>query len=118
VTSAVPASSRITNDPTAIFNRPHDYDGPFCQQLCALGPRLTQITLSTCWYVASTKIQPLCYSSRRPASLLIGEAELPQRRWAARFFPPAASATPKGRRLEGQVKSLPRQAKAKKNPPG
>src|SRR5229473_6033755 len=46
---AVPASSRIPNDPTAIFNRPHDYDGPFCQQRCALGPCLTQITLH-CFY--------------------------------------------------------------------
>jgi hypothetical protein len=40
-----------------------------------------------------------------------------ERRWAARFFPPAAPAAPKGRRLEGQTQKLAAVAKAKKNPP-
>jgi hypothetical protein len=40
-----------------------------------------------------------------------------ERRWAARFFPQAASAAPKGRRLEGQGQKL-AAAKGKEKPAG
>jgi hypothetical protein len=41
-----------------------------------------------------------------------------ERRWAARFFPPAASAAPKGRRLEGQGQKLAAASKGKGKPGG
>jgi hypothetical protein len=38
------------------------------------------------------------------------------RRWAARFAPPVASAAPKITDLKGTVNNLPRRAKAKEKP--
>src|ERR1700726_1145746 len=96
VTRAVPASSRIPNDPTAIFNRPHDYDGPFCQQRRALGPCLTQITRH-CFYRRLVLGHPDCPTDHVYLTPLEGISIVrvtPKFRWSEIVF--AASPVWKG----------------------